>query len=53
MPVTLIAGERDAKFRAIADRMAAAIPGARLVVAPGAGHAVHSRRPDAVAAAIG
>src|SRR4051812_48711707 len=32
MPVTLIAGERDAKFRAIAERMAAAIPQARLVV---------------------
>ena len=53
MPVTLVAGERDAKFREIAERMAAALPAARLEVVPGAGHAVQLERPEAVAAAIG
>ena len=52
MPVTLIAGERDAKFRAIAERMAVAIPGARLVVAGGAGHAVHLEAPEVIANAL-
>ncbi len=53
VPVTLVAGERDAKFRAIAERMAAAIPAARLDVVPDAGHAVQLERPQAVAAAVG
>ena len=53
MPVTLVVGERDEKFRAIAERMAAAIPDARVVVAPGAGHALHLEAPGAVAEAIG
>jgi 2-succinyl-6-hydroxy-2,4-cyclohexadiene-1-carboxylate synthase len=52
MPVTLIAGERDAKFRDVAERMAAAIPNGRVEVVVGAGHAVQLERPDAVAAAI-
>ena len=53
MPVTLVAGERDEKFRAIAERMAAALPRAEVRVVPGAGHAVQLERPDVVAAAIG
>jgi 2-succinyl-6-hydroxy-2,4-cyclohexadiene-1-carboxylate synthase len=52
MPVTVIAGERDEKFRAIAERMAAAIPGARLSLAAGAGHAVHLEAPAAIAEAL-
>lgn len=52
MPVTLVVGERDEKFRAIGERMAAAIPDARLVVVAGAGHAVHLERPDAVQEAL-
>jgi pimeloyl-ACP methyl ester carboxylesterase len=52
MPVTLIAGERDAKFREIAERMAGAITDSRVEVVAGAGHAVQLERPDAVAAAI-
>ena len=52
MPVTLIAGERDEKFRAIAQRMASAIPQATLVIAPGAGHAVHLEAPQVVAGAL-
>jgi 2-succinyl-6-hydroxy-2,4-cyclohexadiene-1-carboxylate synthase len=52
VPVVLVVGERDEKFRAIASRMAAGIPGSRLEVVAGAGHAVQLERPDAVAAAI-
>jgi 2-succinyl-6-hydroxy-2,4-cyclohexadiene-1-carboxylate synthase len=49
MPVDLVVGERDEKFRAIAERMAAAIPAARLHIVPGAGHAVHLEQPAALA----
>jgi 2-succinyl-6-hydroxy-2,4-cyclohexadiene-1-carboxylate synthase len=52
MPVTLVVGERDAKFRAVAGRMAPMIPGCRVVVVEGAGHAVQLENPEAVAAAI-
>jgi pimeloyl-ACP methyl ester carboxylesterase len=45
-------GERDAKFRATAERMAADLPDARLHVVSGAGHAVHLEDPPAVAAVI-
>ena len=52
VPVELIVGERDRKFRATAERMARALPDARLHVVPGAGHAVHLEDPWAVAALI-
>ena len=52
IPVALIVGERDAKFRAIAERMARALPAATLHVVPRAGHAVQLEAPAAVAAAI-
>ena len=52
IPVTLVVGERDAKFRATADAMLARLPNARLVVVEGAGHAVQLERPEAVADAI-
>jgi 2-succinyl-6-hydroxy-2,4-cyclohexadiene-1-carboxylate synthase len=52
IPVMLIVGERDAKFRAIAERMATLLPDATLQVVPGTGHAVQLEAPDAVAAAI-
>jgi 2-succinyl-6-hydroxy-2,4-cyclohexadiene-1-carboxylate synthase len=52
MPVTLIVGERDAKFREIASRMAAAIADAEVVVVPRAGHAVHLEDPATVAAIL-
>ena len=48
MPVTLVVGERDSKFQAIAAEMAAAIPTAGVVIVPGAGHAVHLEAPEAV-----
>ncbi len=52
IPVTLLAGERDAKFTALAHQMARHIPHATVEIVPGAGHAVHLERPDAVAAAL-
>jgi 2-succinyl-6-hydroxy-2,4-cyclohexadiene-1-carboxylate synthase len=50
--VTLVVGERDAKFRAIAEAMLARLPNARLVTVQSAGHAVQLERPDAVADVI-
>ncbi len=47
--VDLVVGERDLKFRAIAERMQAALPHARLRVVPGAGHAVQLEAAGAVA----
>jgi 2-succinyl-6-hydroxy-2,4-cyclohexadiene-1-carboxylate synthase len=52
VPVELIVGERDAKFRAVAQQMASALPRARTEVVPGAGHAVHLEQPDRVAAVL-
>ena len=50
MPVLLVAGEKDGKFRDIAERMAAAIgPNARTAVVPGAGLAVLLDRPELLA----
>ena len=52
LPVRLIVGERDQKFRAIAERMAARLPAATVTVIPGAGHAAHLEKPELVAGAI-
>lgn len=52
MPVTLLAGERDTKFTALTHEMARCMPHATVTVVPGAGHAVHLERPDAVVAAL-
>lgn len=52
MPVAVLAGEHDAKFLAIAHRLAGALPDASLVVVPGAGHALHLEAPREVAAAL-
>jgi 2-succinyl-6-hydroxy-2,4-cyclohexadiene-1-carboxylate synthase len=52
IPVALVAGERDEKFRAIAVQMAAALPRAETVVVPACGHAVHLEAPAAVAELI-
>jgi 2-succinyl-6-hydroxy-2,4-cyclohexadiene-1-carboxylate synthase len=53
LPVTLLVGERDEKFRAIAERMAERLPDARVVVIDGAGHAAHLEAPQAVAHQLG
>ncbi len=44
VPVTLAVGERDEKFRAIAERMAAVLPRAEIAVVEGAGHAAQLER---------
>ena len=52
IPVTLVVGERDEKFRAIAERMEARLPDATRVVVPAVGHAAHLEAPQVVAAAL-
>jgi 2-succinyl-6-hydroxy-2,4-cyclohexadiene-1-carboxylate synthase len=52
MPVAVVVGERDEKFRGIAAEMAEAIPQAEVIVVPGAGHAVHLENPNRVAEII-
>jgi 2-succinyl-6-hydroxy-2,4-cyclohexadiene-1-carboxylate synthase len=44
-PICLVAGERDAKFRAIAADLAGRLPNARIELIRGAGHAAHLERP--------
>jgi 2-succinyl-6-hydroxy-2,4-cyclohexadiene-1-carboxylate synthase len=51
MPVTVIAGERDAKFRALGARMVELAPVAKLVVVPG-GHGLALESPVAVASVL-
>jgi 2-succinyl-6-hydroxy-2,4-cyclohexadiene-1-carboxylate synthase len=47
MPVLVVAGAGDAKFVALAERLAAAIgPGAELAVVDDAGHTVHLEQPE-------
>lgn len=50
MPVALVVGERDHKFRGIAEEMAPAISDVEVVAVPGAGHAVHLEQPETIAA---
>jgi 2-succinyl-6-hydroxy-2,4-cyclohexadiene-1-carboxylate synthase len=52
IPVRLLVGARDIKFRAVAERMVEAIPDAELEIVAGSGHAVHLEAPAAVAAAL-
>ena len=52
VPVTLAVGERDEKFRAIAERMADRLPHAEVAVIPHAGHAAQLEQPAAVAALL-
>lgn len=51
MPVTVLVGERDAKFQALARRLAEQLPDARLLVVPG-GHGLPLENPAAVARAL-
>lgn len=52
MPAAVLVGERDAKYRALGERLVAALPQATLTVVPGAGHGLPREAPQAVAAAI-
>lgn len=46
LPVLLVVGEHDAKFRSIAEEMLAALPDARLELIPGAGHNAPLENPE-------
>lgn len=52
MPATVVAGERDGKFRKLGERMAASLPGGELVLVPGVGHAVHLEAPALLVACL-
>lgn len=51
MPVTVLAGDRDAKFLALGERMVGLLSGAELVIVPG-GHGLPLENPAAVADAL-
>ncbi len=51
MPVTILVGERDAKFQVLGQRMTEQLPDAQLVVVPG-GHGLPLENPAAVARAL-
>jgi 2-succinyl-6-hydroxy-2,4-cyclohexadiene-1-carboxylate synthase len=51
-PTLLVVGALDGKFVEIAARMARAMPDARVVEVPHAGHTVHLERPDVWLAAV-
>lgn len=51
-PVLIVAGALDPKFVEIGRRMASALPDARLVEVPEAGHTVHLEQPGAWLAAV-
>jgi len=53
MPVLVLAGAVDAKFAALAERLAASIgPNATVRLIEGAGHAAHLEQPEAFVAAV-
>jgi 2-succinyl-6-hydroxy-2,4-cyclohexadiene-1-carboxylate synthase len=52
MPSLAVAGERDAKYVALARRLAAALPRGELLLVPNAGHGLPREAPAAVAAAL-
>jgi 2-succinyl-6-hydroxy-2,4-cyclohexadiene-1-carboxylate synthase len=53
MPAAVLAGERDAKYVAVArERLVTALPNAELVIVPGAGHGLPREAPGELAALI-
>ena len=52
MPVICSAGERDTKYRALSEKMAARLPRGEAVTIRDAGHAAHLEQPEAVARLI-
>jgi 2-succinyl-6-hydroxy-2,4-cyclohexadiene-1-carboxylate synthase len=52
VPVLVLAGEHDAKFRALGERLASMIPAATFEVIADAGHSVHLEQPEATADAV-
>ncbi|WP_420453533.1 alpha/beta fold hydrolase [Ilumatobacter sp.] len=51
-PTLVLAGERDDKFRALGERLAAGIADARMAVIEGSGHSVHLEQPQATVDAL-
>jgi pimeloyl-ACP methyl ester carboxylesterase len=51
-PTLVLVGERDKRYHAATDYMAAKIPGAKKVVIPGAGHAANIDQPEAFNRAV-
>lgn len=51
-PALILVGERDAKFRVLAERLVESIPDSELVVIAGSGHSVHLEAPAATAAGL-
>ena len=51
-PATVLVGERDEKFRALATEMACGLPASEKLVIPGVGHAAHLEAPGRVALLI-
>jgi len=52
MPAVVLAGERDPKFVALGERLAATLPAGRLVVVAGAGHGLTREAPEAIVVAL-
>ena len=52
MPVDLVVGALDSKFRRLAEAMARKLPDARVQVIPGAGHNLPLEAPAALAALL-
>jgi 2-succinyl-6-hydroxy-2,4-cyclohexadiene-1-carboxylate synthase len=48
LPIALLAGSMDAKFRALAEQMRGLLPTSSLEVVPNAGHNILLERPDAI-----
>jgi pimeloyl-ACP methyl ester carboxylesterase len=46
MPVSLIAGARDARYSALAEQMAHNLPSVDLAIVADAGHTVHQDQPE-------
>ena len=47
VPVLVLAGERDAKYRAIGERLTAGLTHGTFAVVPDAGHTAHLEQPEA------
>jgi 2-succinyl-6-hydroxy-2,4-cyclohexadiene-1-carboxylate synthase len=52
MPAAVLAGERDPKFVALGERLAANLSAGRLVVVAGAGHGLPREAPEAIVTAL-
>ena len=51
-PTLLVVGDLDQKYRTVGETLALGLPDAKLLVVPGAGHAVHLEQPDLFAGLV-